>query len=233
MRLVIISDTHGLHPWLNMPEGDVLIHAGDWCHGFGSVAEMKRFADWIAEQPYAAKIVIAGNHDFPAQDNEARCRGNFRKRGVHYLRDSGVDIDGVSFWGSPWQPEYGGMAFNLPRGDDLWDKWRRIPKALDVLITHGPPLGILDNATSPDDLFGEDRSVGCKQLLRRVRQVKPKLHCFGHIHVSHGREEIDGTCFINAANASGHMAMGMKLSEELVEKTSFRRDPVVFDLETP
>jgi predicted phosphodiesterase len=231
MKIVIISDTHGMHPWLKMPEGDVLVHAGDWCQDYGSLDEMMRFADWIAEQAYDAKVVIGGNHDFPAQDNNARCHEHFRKLGVHYLQDSGVRIAGAMFWGAPWQPEFGNMAFGLPRGGALWDKWRRIPQDVDVLITHGPPHGILDNAVPPEDLFSQDRLVGCEQLLRRVRQIKPKLHCFGHIHASRGREEIDGTCFINAANAGSYMAMGSKLSAELIEETKFRRDPMVYDLE--
>ena len=220
-----------------MPEGDVLVHAGDWCKDYGDLEEMKAFADWIAEQPYGAKVVIAGNHDFPAYTTHAECQAIFEQHGIHYLRDSWVEIQGVKFWGSPWQPEFCGMAFNLPRGDRLWDKWRLIPKDVDVLVTHGPPYGILDDTTPPDAiLIGEatnDPHVGCKQLLRRIKQVKPKLHCFGHIHVSRGQEEVDGTTFINACNGGRHMSMGSKPSLELVETTGFRRDPMVFDLEVP
>ena len=230
MKLVCISDTHGFHPFLDMPEGDVLIHCGDWCKDFGNVQEMKAFADWVEALPYASKIVIAGNHDFPAQDNDARCKGNFKKRGIHYLKDSGVEIDGQVFWGSPWQPEFGGLAFNLPRGERLWDKWRRIPLNTDVLVTHGPPFGILDNATSPEDLFGQDNPVGCRQLLRRVKQVRPKVHCFGHVHVSPGVVDQGETTFINAAICKGHLSMGSKPTRQAAEKFGGLREPIVFDL---
>lgn len=230
MRLVIISDTHGLHPWIDMPEGDVLIHCGDWCKDFGNVDEMKRFADWMEAQSYDSKVVIAGNHDFPAQDNDARCKGNFKKRGIHYLKDSGVTIDGRVFWGSPWQPEFGGLAFNLPRGERLWDKWRRIPPKTDVLVTHGPPFEILDNAVHPDNLFAEDKPVGCRQLLRRVRQVRPKVHCFGHVHVDYGVKEIEGTTFVNAAICKGHLSMGSKPTKEAADKFGGLRKPVVVDV---
>jgi len=230
MKLAIISDSHGFHPWLDMPEADVLIHCGDWCKDFGSVSEMKEFADWVEAQPYKHKIVIAGNHDFPAQDNDARCKGNFKKRGIHYLKDSGVMLDGVKFWGSPWQPEFGGLAFNLPRGERLWDKWRRIPKDIDVVVSHGPPQGILDNVAHPDDLFGGESHVGCDQLLRRIRQVKPRLHCFGHVHVDYGVVEQDGVWFVNAAICKGHASMGSKLSPELAEKVGLN-PPILFDLQ--
>jgi Icc-related predicted phosphoesterase len=229
VKLVILSDSHGFHPWLDMPEGDVLIHCGDWCKDYGSVKEMKAFADWIASLPYKRKIVIAGNHDFPAQDNDAQAKGNFRKRDIIYLKDSGVELDGVKFWGSPWQPEFCDMAFNLPRGEALWDKWRRIPKDIDVLISHGPPQDILDNAVPPGAIFG-DNHVGCDQLLRRVRQVKPKLHCFGHVHSGRGIAEHDGTWFVNASIVRAHIPMGSKPSMALAEEHGGLNAPIVFDL---
>jgi Icc-related predicted phosphoesterase len=183
---------------------------------------MKRFMDWFAAQPHSFKIFIAGNHDSPAQDNPAQIRGNAKQRGLHYLQDSGVEIDGVVFYGSPWQLEYHNMAFNLPRGEQLVEKWRRIPHNTDVLITHGPPYGMLDT------LKKVGRPGGCHDLWARVRQVKPKLHCFGHIHESPGRVEKDGTTFINAACCSRmtfeHTKDGERMSMGI-------RKPHIFDLE--
>ena len=214
-----------------MPAGDVFVHCGDWCKDFGSAEEMKEFADWVESLPYDVKIVIAGNHDFPAQDNDARCKANFNSRGIFYLKDSGVKIKDRLFWGSPWQPEFGGLAFNLPRGGRLWDKWRRIPLQTEVLITHGPPFGILDNARWPGDLLGQDESVGCKQLLRRVNQVRPLVHAFGHIHVSAGVVEVNGTTFINASTVKRHVSMGTKPTQALAERDGgLLHPPVVFDL---
>ena len=97
----------------------------------------------------------------------------------------------LKFWGSPWQPEFGSWAFNLPRGAKLRAKWKLIPRGTDVLITHSPPRGILD-ATAY-------HSLGCEELSKRVAIVRPRLHVFGHIHEAYGQVELDGTTFVNAA----------------------------------
>ena len=105
----------------------------------------------------------------------------------------GLRSTGVAFYGSPWQPWFHDWAFNLPRGEALDHKWKQIPASTDVLVTHGPPWGILDTAM-------DGRSCGCEELLRHVRErVRPRVHVFGHIHEGYGAEEIDGTRFFNAA----------------------------------
>ena len=130
MRLVAVADTHLYHGDLRVPDGDVFIHAGDLCRG-GRLAELEDAARWIGGLPHALKVVVAGNHDwcFAREPAEARA---VLGAGVVYLEDSGHDAAGLRFWGSPWQPEYGGWAFNLPRGPALAEKWARIPAGLDV-----------------------------------------------------------------------------------------------------
>jgi len=121
--------------------------------------------------------------------------------GVNYLFDSGVMIDNVKFWGSPWQPRFNNWAFNLDRGEPLREKWALIPKDLDVLVTHGPPLGILD-------LNGEGRPVGDADLADRVLAVRPLVHAFGHIHERGGRViSRVGTIFANAPILDGMYAV--------------------------
>ena len=111
----------------------------------------------------------------------------------HYLDDSGCEIEGIRFWGSPITPEFCNWAFmREPR--DIGRHWDAIPDDTDVLITHGPPHGILDQC--PD-------SVGCEQLLEAVKRVGPKVHAFGHIHEGHGILEKDGTTFVNASIMDG------------------------------
>ena len=112
-----------------------------------------------------------------------------------YLSDSGRTIDGVRVWGSPWQPWFYDWAFNLPRGAALAAKWALIPDGTDVLVTHGPPLGVLDTT-----LRGEP--VGCAALRGRVAQLRPRLHLFGHIHEAYGVVDHDGTLFVNASNCT-------------------------------
>lgn len=208
MRVVCISDTHGLHRAIgpNLPAGDVIVHAGDFCNR-GSMDEALRALGWFNALPYKHRIIIAGNHDlfmdvshldFPSTPSAVeailpKCEG------FHYLQDSGCTIDGVTFWGSPWQPAFFNWGFNIPRGRGLQQKWDLIPTGTDVVITHGPSYGRLDacpDFTNPKEMV----HVGCNDLAKTFKyRVKPKVHVFGHIHSSYGMMEDDGTLFINAS----------------------------------
>ncbi|MCY7348663.1 MAG: hypothetical protein LH614_20935, partial [Pyrinomonadaceae bacterium] len=115
---------------------------------------------------------------------------------IHYLQDSFVEIENLKIYGSPWQPRFFDWAFNLMRGAELARKWKLIPDKVDILITHGPPFGILDEV--PRQYFIEN--TGCEELRKRVEEVRPKLHIFGHIHCGYGETEKFGVKFINAAN---------------------------------
>ena len=88
------------------------------------------------------------------------------------------------------------MAFNLERGAELREKWDLIPAHVDVLITHGPPHGVLDRTEA-----GE--SVGCEELLAATRRTRPRLHAFGHIHQGHGWRRLGRTLHVNASNCAG------------------------------
>jgi len=189
MRVVCISDTHSLHQDLEIPEGDLLVHAGDLTSR-GSLDEVKQFAQWFSSLPHRHKVVIAGNHDF-CFEHDAEQAENLLKD-CHYLRDSGVKIEGLWVWGSPWQPWFHSWAFNLERGDPLRQVWAMIPQHTDILVTHGPPAGHCD-------LIASGLRVGCEDLLARVRQVRPRLHIFGHIHEAYGVIEDDYTTFLNAS----------------------------------
>ena len=188
MRIVAVADTHLFHGELVVPDGDVFVHAGDLCRG-GELAELREAAAWLAELPHRHKIVIAGNHDWAFADDPAAARA-LMGGGVIYLEDEGATIEGVRFWGSPWQPAFHDWAFNLPRGEPLAAIWRGIPTALDVLITHGPPAGIGDR--SPVGGRG-----GCADLRARVEVVAPRLHLFGHIHQDGGAWRRGATLFAN------------------------------------
>jgi len=190
VRIVAVADTHLFHDELLVPEGDVFVHAGDMCRG-GSFAELALAAQWIRSLPHRTKVVVAGNHDWAfARSETARRARDLLGPDVTYLQDDEATIDGVRFYGSPWQPEFNDWAFNLPRGRALADVWARIPRGVDVLITHGPPVGIGDHT-----MFG--KGEGCSDLRARVEIVRPKLHLFGHIHESGGAWTIDGVTFVN------------------------------------
>lgn len=189
MRIVAVADTHLYHDELVVPDGDVFVHAGDLCRA-GDLKELAVAAAWIRGLPHATKIVIAGNHDWPFVDAPEMARHTLGD-GIIYLQDAGIVTAGLSVWGSPWQPEFNGWAFNLPRGKALADVWAKIPEGLDVLITHGPPRGIGDRSVSGD------QRLGCRELRDRVRVVRPRLHLFGHIHDDGGAWSEDGTTFVN------------------------------------
>lgn len=197
MKLVLISDTHGRHDQVKIPDGDVLIFAGD-LGGYGSKAEVHKFAVWMGKQKHAHKIAIAGNHDWALfkPSEKWRARGMFEDAHVTYLEDSGITIDGVTFWGAPWTPNFYNWAFMYPRGSVMAKAvWNKVPDATDVLITHGPPRGILDPAYS--DPSGH---AGCDDLRDAVKdRIKPKIHVFGHLHRGFGSIEEMGTFFVNAA----------------------------------
>lgn len=202
MRIVCVSDTHDRHAAFDVPEGDLLIHAGDATMA-GRPEEIDRFNEWLGTLPHRHKLFIAGNHDrlFEERPEEARKRIT----NALYLQDAEVVVEGLRIWGSPWQPWFLSWAFNLPRGAALRAKWDLIPAGIHVLVTHGPPHGIRDRvrglvARSLTLAMGHDPGVGCEELREAVARVRPRLHVFGHIHEGYGREERDGTLFVNASS---------------------------------
>ena len=191
MRLVCISDTHGWDS-VSIPDGDVLVHAGDLTSA-GALDEIERTHAWLASMPHAHKVVIAGNHDFAFERRPEEARALMT--GVTYLEDEAHEIDGVRFYGSPWQPRFHDWAFNLDRGAPLEAVWAKIPDDTDVLVTHGPPYGILDTIHS-------GQPVGCEALRDALARVKPRVHVFGHIHEAYGQVEQDGIRFVNASTCT-------------------------------
>lgn len=196
MRLVCISDTHSMHRQITVPDGDILIHAGD-CLGVGTLEELEDLDNWLSEQPHRHKVLIAGNHDWCLQDDPTEAEALIKN--AIYLRDSGTEIEGLKFWGSPWTPVFFDWAFNLTRGTVIADQWKQIPADTDVLITHGPPAGILDQVPTAT----HDQSVGCDDLAQELDRLRLKMHVFGHIHESHGQQRQNGCQFVNASICNG------------------------------
>ena len=198
MKIVCLSDTHNCNEQINVPDGDVLIHAGDATIR-GTVPEILAFNRWFAALPHPHKIFIAGNHDWLFETDNSLARSLLDKS-IIYLQDNFTEIGGVKIYGSPWQPRFFDWAFNLMRGKELAEKWRWIPSDTNVLVTHGPPHKILDAV--PRQYFVEN--TGCEELWKRIEQMAPlgklKLHLFGHIHCGYGTREELGVKFVNASN---------------------------------
>ncbi len=193
-KIVCLSDTHNCNEQIVIPDGDILIHAGDATIR-GTIDEVVMFNEWFSKLPHHYKIFVAGNHDWLFETNNRYAR-NLLDSSIHYLQDSSVKIEKLKIYGSPWQPRFFDWAFNLTRGAELAHKWRLIPENTDILITHGPPFGILDEV--PRANWTEN--TGCEELRRRVETVCPKLHVFGHIHYGYGTTEQFGVKFVNASN---------------------------------
>ncbi len=192
MKIIAIADTHGLHHNVEIPEGDVLIVAGDIC-SWGRLSEIEEFSDWLSAQPCRYKIVIAGNHDETFQANRDTAEKALVQRSddIIYLQDSSVTIEGVTFYGSPWTPTFFDWHFMADRGEEIRRKWSMIPDNTDVLITHGPPAEILDKVRGVPQ--------GCADLLEKISQIEPEYHIFGHIHEEYGVVTKEHTTLINAS----------------------------------
>ena len=191
MRIVCLSDTHNCNNLIDVPDGDILIHAGDATIQ-GTIHEIVLFDEWFSNLPHKYKVFVAGNHDWLFETYNSHARKILSDK-IIYLQDASVKIEDLKIYGSPWQPRFFDWAFNLNRGAEIAEKWKLIPPDTDILITHGPPFGILDETPRND-------FAGCEELRKKVEQIKPQLHIFGHIHYAYGKIEKFGTTFINASN---------------------------------
>ena len=198
MIITFISDTHTKHCncELDLPGGDLLIHAGDFMNSGYNPIEAIEFFKWFDKiNNYDHKIFIAGNHDRWMENAPDEAKGILTKyKTIDYLEDSKIVINDINIYGSPWQPAFYNWAFNLPRnGVELQENWSNIPNDTEVLITHGPPWGHCD--ITP---YG-NLNVGCELLRVRVDELKPKIHVFGHVHSGYGYYYNGHTHFINAS----------------------------------
>lgn len=189
MKIVCISDTHlKVDKWDvgSFPDGDVLIHSGDFCNS-GAKSDLIKFSQFIKRciGQYQHIVIIPGNHDIVAQDFPDYTKEILSLDTVHYLNDSSVIIDGVKFYGTPWQNEFFDWAFNLPHeGKEIEEKFSKIPDDTNVLLCHSPLFEILDKTAR-----GE--CVGSQKLRLRIDELSAlnnlKLINHGHIHEGYGK----------------------------------------------
>ncbi len=200
MRLVCISDTHGDHAGVTVPQGDVLVHAGDLT-AHGTLDGYDAFLAWFGSQPHRHKLFVAGNHDTCLEHAPEEARQRAEAAGVVWLNDSGITIEGVGLWGSPITPRFHDWSFMRDPGEDIERHWRKIPSDTDVLVTHGPPFGVMDEVERAN---GTTENTGCPSLLRFVDQIRPQVHLFGHIHEGRGEVIRDGIRFLNVSTMNEH-----------------------------
>lgn len=222
LTIAIVSDTHDQLDKLEIPVADVLIHCGDFCRR-GLPSELPDFVKHFSALSHKYKLLVVGNHDYPflSATHYAAARQLLDPRKITFLEDSAVEIQGVKFYGGKWRsrmlaPPAPVPKFRLPflsRKTDGVDvnAWDAIPEDTDVLITHGPPHGILD--VTPGGSH-----IGCEILRKRVDKLIPRVHCFGHVHHSYGTRQLDSTLFVNAASVDesyipSHRPVLIRLSE--------------------
>ena len=208
-KIITISDTHNQHRKINVPNGDIIIHAGDFSMR-GTKEEITDFIDWYSELPHTYKILIAGNHDkgTDPDQNKTKYKGlsilfeeKCSKKGIILLNNSDCVVKtnnnlDLKIWGSPVSPSFGaGWAWNRDRGQDIRKHWNQIPSDIDILVTHGPPENYLDKT-----FFGYN--AGCSDLYKSLLKTKPKLHVFGHIHEARGmlRHKTENIVLVNTCS---------------------------------
>ena len=189
MKFVCFSDTHTQYEKVKLPKADVLIIAGDI--GLWNPQDGLRFNDWLRQQPFKYKIVVGGNHDRLLASSSR----DIDLKDAIYLEDSGCVIEGIKIWGSPYTPEFMDWYFMADRGEEIKKHWDMIPYDTSILITHGPPKGILDRINPR--VLGEE--LGCEELELAVDRIQPRYHIFGHIHGGYGKKWRSNTSFINCS----------------------------------
>jgi Icc-related predicted phosphoesterase len=178
MRIVVFSDNHG-HIDFPVPDGDVLVVAGDISSGRGRTDELIKFDAFVSKLPHKTKLLVAGNHDCIIERD--RSVAKLYVPTMTYLEDQELVVDGIKFYCSPYVPIFGSWSFMLS-GQKLKSKWDLVPADTDVLITHGPPYGILDRVSFSGECAGD---VGLLAAVNKLDHLR--LHCYGHIHQSKGQ----------------------------------------------
>lgn len=179
IKIVAFGDTHGCHSKVILPECDITIFTGDWsCNTLTIEDDLTNFAIWFGQQRAKWKIVIAGNHDFVEKWPLEKTISEFARYGILYLQDAGVCLNGITLYGSPWTTKFNNWAFGKNEFE-LNEIWQTLPDNVDILITHGPPKGILD--------YAHHQYLGSSALKDSFLQCKPRIHVFGHIHEQGGK----------------------------------------------
>ncbi len=191
LQLILLSDTHEQHSEVEIPPGDILIHAGDFTMFSRSLRSIMDFNNWLGSLPHRWKLVCGGNHETFLQTDPGN--RSLLSNGT-LLINEGIEIEGLRIWASPVTRS--GPAFCVRSDDERRRLYASIPSDTDVLVTHGPPYGILDSSS------GSDHHQGDPVLLNAVMRLRPKLHVFGHVHLGRNSPRIfetENTIFVNAA----------------------------------
>lgn len=235
MRIWHISDTHGHHKKLTIPKDiDLVIHSGDatnYRDPYRNEQEMREFLTWFDHLRIPNKVFVAGNHDTSVEKTLVHPE-DIKNLGIKYLFMDSVEIMGMKIWGSPFVPTYGDWAFMKPRYQMMEKVWDFVDNDADIIVTHTPPMGILDVTDSYIQTTNGSQknrmmileNVGCEHLRKKIFKLEPKLHCFGHIHGSRdifnaGTKKLSGfkTIFSNGSCCSDKNKGRFEFSGNVIE----------------
>jgi len=221
VRFLIMSDTHSIELPSKLPECDVLLHCGDLTEDgspSGIAEALQALSKVRAELKLVIagnhEISLDKTYYLEQGGTEAdvgqahalmspEAKSVASKSGLTFLSEGTYRFtlaSGATFriYASPYTPAYGLSAFQYPTNEDRFNlanstpAWAKnvgtetsiVPDNIDILMTHGPPKYVLDSTC-------DGRSAGCEHLRRAVERVKPKLHCFGHIHKGYGAQRLE------------------------------------------
>lgn len=223
MLIYHISDTHNQHAKITTPKNvDLLIHSGDAGverKAKNSEIEIREFLKWFSSQNVKHKIYVPGNHDSSVEAGRIT-KEECLEMGIHLLINETVEVEGMKIWGSPYVPTFGDWSFMKAR-NNISEIWDQMDLEADVLVTHGPPYGILDLAVKNyRDSYGVSllkyiEHVGCKSLLKKLKESNAKLHCFGHCHSKE-------SCFNNGIFIHPEFNMMFSNASSLMDKPGER-----------
>lgn len=184
MKIWFISDTHNEHLGLQVPNVDLVVHCGDEStHGKATMnePEARSFFDWFSGLDIATKVFVPGNHSTAVEQGLIHAE---EYPHVRFLIHDSMHWNGLKLFGSPFTPRFFDWAY-MKKRTQLDVVWQSIPEDVDILITHGPPKGVLD--LTHDNDSKALIQVGCSALRRHVDdRIRPRIHAFGHLHDERG-----------------------------------------------
>lgn len=189
MKIIALSDTHTEHEKVSLPDGDILIFAGDFEIRRDRPTDLFDMIAWFSQQPHKTKIVIFGNHDFTNNLTWWELQQRFGK--IYYLDNGYIIVNGLKIWGSSYSPTFMDWAW-MKSDNELKEIYATIPDDTDIVVTHTPCRGILDDC-------GRYGNVGSISLRERIKEIKPKIHICGHIHNCHGKYTDGQTDYYNVS----------------------------------
>ena len=187
LSVCVMSDTHARHRSLLLPASgaDVLVHAGDHANWKTSARNTRDFNAWLGEIAgrFPVRLVCCGNHEISMDKAGSRAERAAMVPNARYCEGETVVVGGgISIFFAPWTPSrnftFRANAFQRSP-DQLAELLLPCPDNVDVLVTHCPPLGVLD-------MHRNGHRMGSREVLDCVHRVLPSVHLFGHCHDDSG-----------------------------------------------